>query len=157
MHTHIHSPTYTYIHTCPHKTPSGTLTHAHIYMVIHTEPSTLHTYPTHIYALCTHTHTCLYMYTLTHIHLTHIHTHSHTSTFARHSYTHTDNLPHTPFSQAASHWWVCQGWNMKGASGWGVFGEGAGGGEATVRTVGLGEAGCGNLQAFGRRPGPRDD
>ena len=35
------------------------------------------------------------MYTLTHIHLTHIHTHPHTCTFARHSYTHTDNLPHT--------------------------------------------------------------
>lgn len=149
-----HSQTFPHLHTYSHMPTHNTLryTHSrsHIHGHTHRALHLAHLSNTYIHIMPTHSH-ILYMYTLTHIHLTHIHTHSHTCTFARHSYTHRQPSTHS-LSQAASHWWVCQG-----SSGWGVFGEGASDGEAAVWTVGLGEAGCGNLQAFGRRPGLRDD
>ena len=95
------------------------------------------------------------MYTLTHIHLTHIHTRTHTCTFARHSHTQTA-LPHTPSPRQPLTVGM-SGVEHEGSIRVGGVWGGGRGGEATVWTVGLGEAGCGNLQAFGRRPGLRDD
>ena len=147
--TYIPPPThvFTHAHTQHPQIHSLMLTYGHTHRALHLA----HLSNTYIHITHTHSHMLIHVHTHTYTLNTHSHTPTHMHICKALIHTHRQPSTHC-LSQAASHWCVCQG-----SSGWGAFGEGAGGGKATVWTVGLGEAGCGNLQAFGRRPGLRDD
>ena len=150
-HSHTFPHLNTYSHMPTHNTLRYTHSHSHIHGHTHRALHLAHLSNTYIHIMPTHSHMLIHVHTHTYTLNTHSHTPTHMHICKALIHTHRQPSTHS-LSQAASHWWVCQG-----SSGWGMFGEGASGGEATVWTVGLGEAGCGNLQAFGRRPGLRDD
>lgn len=156
---HIHSPhLHVYSHM-PTQNPSGTLTTL-TYTRSHTQspPPCTHLSNTYIRIMHSHSHMLIHVHTLTHIRLTHIHTHTHTQAHLQgtHTHTHTDNLPHTPFSQATVG--NVRGWEHEGSIRvGGVWGGGRWWRGYSVDRGTREKQGVGILQAFGRRPGLRDD
>lgn len=165
-HSHTHVLTHTYIltqHTLSHSpTPAHVCTDAHTHNSLTHTHSHGHTQSPPPRDSCNiHTYTCVHKLTYTSIRTQHAliytcsHTHAHLqgTVTGMCSHTHSHTLSHTRSHMVSLSLMGMSGTELEGSSRMRGVREGG----RWLMDCGIRRSGCGNIRAFGRRPGQRDE